>query len=522
MNQLFERLASNRDAVLSFPDGLSTPLAMALAELNSRDAEGNRSAASARLPLLGIPNTQWAFEIDQGAKIYQIRDSGQALIVLDDRGQVYRVNANTGKLIWKKSMGVPNQSASSSMSPLQDAPDAGVRKVRQLKTFGETFVLAFENELKAYSCEYGDLLWKAPLSEKRNGNLKPSNGATPSLEFDGEGNRVVLFDPLSNALVGIDASTGKWIWENTISSKTSKSDAYLVSTNTGISVRNGRVLVYGKESGIYDLETGELQWRFDGEDVRVFPVKLREQREDLSEEELVTLEQTKPKPVWTPAASNRKRQHMNYLSVSVDSDNDEIMSFVDYPGSLLAPAVDWANQRVVSGQAAHAVLSDEYLWLMDSRGVRLVSLNLPLASQQFELQGTFLGEFENHSWILGKNEVTHIDGSRGEMNSFPVRNLGGGLEGTLINGRVYVRGNGGVVVFNDISGKRISGANWDSAMIEYLSSLEGGGDRRYIWQGVVKTVAPGYPAYCHPMVDLVAGAKYYAVFEGNRIVAVSD
>ncbi|MDF1813692.1 MAG: PQQ-binding-like beta-propeller repeat protein [Verrucomicrobiales bacterium] len=516
VKQLALRLDTDPATLLSFPDGLTIPLASALAALDGTNKSRNSDAPKPKLPLLGLPKIDWGFEIEPGAGILQMEPSGKDLMVLDDRGNVYRVDSNSGKLLWKKNLGIPRLPTSKTAEAASvDAPiSAG--KVRQMITAGDRFLLSSGSELLAYDCKDAALLWKA--------SLPPSGGNTetnsiPDIQFTGENGTIVVFEPRTDILIGIDAATGKLLWENTISSS-EKPNSNLVSMNTGISVKNGRILVFGSNSAIYDLSTGDKLWSFSGEEVRVFPITLREQREDLSEEELVTLEQNKPRPVWAPIAPGSRRYNMSYLSP--EPEDGEIMSFLDYPGSLLAPAVDWAKHRQVTGENAHAHLADDFLWLMDSRGLRLVSINLPLASRQFEVAGTFLGEESQHAWVLNQTDLFHADGSTGSVRSYSVANLGGNITGTVVAGRVYIRGSGGVAVYNAISGKRISGANWDPGMITYLSDLPLSPPLKFSWQGIVKRTAPGYPAYCYPMCDLVAEGKYFSVFGGNRIVAVSD
>ena len=201
------------------------------------------------------------------------------------------------------------------------------------------------------------------------------------------------------------------------------------------------------------------------------------------------------------------------------------MSFLDYPGSLLAPAVNWARQRLDTGSISHAEISGSYLWLMDQSGLSQISLQLPLASKHFPVKGMFLGQSDNHAWVLNEDGLHHVDGLRGETRFHTVETLGGSREGIVEGGRVYLRGNRGVAVFNAISGKRISSASWDQNLTQYLANFPGknpGMKSTFSWPGIIKQIRPGFPSYCYPGGNEIAHGKLYTVFRGTRVVALSD
>ncbi|MDF1754964.1 MAG: PQQ-binding-like beta-propeller repeat protein [Verrucomicrobiales bacterium] len=521
VKQLQARLDVDQDVNLRFPDGLAIPLKAAMETIATPPKNNGLDGPSRELPLLGLPKILWGFEVDQGARVLRVREAANCLLVLDDRGQIYKVDPGTGKLVWKKYYGVSELPLSSAASQSVASPNASVRKVRQLIVTGGHFLLSFNRELRAYSCADGSLSWKAGLPPADE-TLESIGGALPAMQFDAEGDRIVIFDPYTNTLAGLDASTGKLIWETTTSTKASKTSHSLVSLNTGISVKNGRLLVYGKESGLFDLNTGDPLWSFTGKEVRVFPITLREQREDLSEEELVTLEQTKPKPVWIPLDKNSRRHHVSHLSKKKGIDDRQVMSFLNYPGSLLAPAVDWAKHRLITGESAHATLADDFLWLMDSRGLRMITLNLPIASQEFEVQGTFLGEESAHAWVLNEEGLVYINGTNGQTRTISTEPLGTHITGTVVEGRVYLRGSKGIVVYNATSGKEISDSTWDTAMLDYLETTSSDRIEDYTWQGTVKRAEAGYPAYCFPFSDVIRNKNYFTVFGSDCIVAIAD
>ena len=322
IKSLEERLAVNPSEILSFPDGLSIPLKVAIEQLDRGASFTGNPSPKKTLPLLGTPHLNWAFEIDEGAVIFEIDAASDSLFILDNWGQIYRVDQKTGKLKWKKSFGVPGLPSKTTLAASPDSPESSVRKTRRFSVSGDRFLLAFERELRAFSIENGEPIWIADFRGTDGvSDDEPAVGAPPEVVFQVAGDVVVVFDPVQDRLSGFHSGSGKLLWENrfTVSAKNEANGGgtahkeRLVSMNTGLSVRNGRVMVYGKHCGIFEAATGREMWRFNSEEVRVFPVILREQREDLSEEELVTLEQNNPPPVWIPVRPGSRRQNLNYL-----------------------------------------------------------------------------------------------------------------------------------------------------------------------------------------------------------------
>ena len=530
------RLSRKPKAVLSFPDGLETPLQVAVAQLEKGEVHaGAHSPEEANLPLLGQPRISWAFELNQGARLLDMTpdQKGEALLVLDNWGQVSRIDAKSGKLKWKKRFPLPNRPPIQSSSKEKGvSPYAFARRTPELPVAGEVFLLHSENELRAYLCDAGSLAWTSSLPGGPSDLIGESSGVVPQVEITAQGNRFFLFDPLTGLLAGIDAASGKRIWEKNVYPPANPEDRreFLFSMNTGLTADRDKVFVFGRRSAVYAAASGELIWNFSGSEFRVFPLTLREQREDLSEEELVTLEQIKPNPVWIPVDHKANPFHLDHLSSRTESEHDsQVMKFLNYPGTLLAPAAAWSHRRLAEGNTTAARLARNYLWLMDERGARRISLQLPFASKFFPVSGVFLGAAGDHAWILRESSLVHIDANRGIVGEADIRYLGPAPRGVLAGTRVYVRGNGGVAVFNALSGQRISGSNWDPAAVNYLArqfkdvpSHSEEAAAAYLWQGIVKRAAPGYPEQCVRVSDVILQGKYCTVFGDNRIVAVSD
>lgn len=516
---LESRASQSPDFILRFPDGLSLPILEAVAILKRDPAQSPPRGERPILPLLDQPEISWAFEVSPGATILDLDSVDKSVLVLDDRGVVYRVDAATGKLIWSESFGLSQLPLLDAIAPQDGAGRASmVRKVRGMIAFPDRFVLEFGTELKAFAVSDGSLQWKFALPSRKD-SIAATKGAYPGWQLARSGDRLIVHQPFTGQLLAVDRETGKLLWQT--STAQGEPNPNVVSMNSGLSVAGDLILAYGKQAGLYRLDSGKPVWSFQGEEALKFPVILREQREDLSEEELVTLKETRPERVWTPVSRQSRQNHLSYLDDTATE--SQVLSFVDYPGALLAPAAAWNRFRLATGEGAAGDLSGKHLWLMDPDGIRLISLDLPLASDYFKVTGTFVGASGSHAWILNRDQLIHIDGGEGVIRETTTSDLGTGAAATLVGGWIYVRGQSGVAVFNASTGKRIARSEWDDEMKRYLEEVDPpASGEQYTWQGMVRQKATGHPRFCYPILDTAANGRYLATFGGNRIVAITD
>lgn len=513
------RASESPETLLKFPDGLSLPILEAVEILKHDSSAPATQGDRPILPLLDQPVISWAFEAAPGATILDLDSVKKSVLALDDRGVVYRVDSATGKLVWRKSFGLSQLPLLDAIAPQNGEERASmVRQVRRMIAFPDSFVLEFGSELRAFAVSDGGPQWKFALPSPKD-STAATNGAYPGLQLARSGGRLIVHEPFTGQLLAIDRETGKLLWQT--ASASGKPNPNVVSMNSGLSVAGDLILVYGKESGLFRAENGKPVWSFQGDEALRFPVVLREQREDLSEEELVTLKETRPERVWTPVSRQSRQNHLSYLDGP--STENEILSFIDYPGALLAPAAAWNRFRLATGEGAAGRLSEKHLWLMDPGGIRLISLDLPLASDYFKVTGTFVGAISSHAWILDRDQLIHIDGGEGIVRETTVSDLGPDTAATLVGSWIYVRGQSGVAVFNASTGKRIAKSEWDEPMKSYLGdSTQQVSGEQYTWQGIVRRKASGHPRYCYRILDTAANGRYLATFGGNRIVAITD
>lgn len=511
IDQLKQQLATNPSQSLDFPDGLSIPLSEVIKQLNLTNQDDTEERSPAVLPLLDQPEISWAFELDSGVNLLRMRLLKDSIIALDDRGQVYRVDAASGKLIWKKSLGIPTTPKANSGGELSAINTS--RKARQMLAVEDNyFVLLFGDELRAYDTEAAEPIWKARIN-------KPQSPI--EFAYDSSSKQIIVFDSLAGWLSGFSSTTGKLSWEKELP-VSDKQSQKLTPLNTGLTVDNGRICVSGEFGGIYNAKTGNAQWSFGANQVRSFPVLLREQRDNLSDQEIATLEQIRGTSAWVPKHTNGEKTYLNHMTQGSEDFDTKVMSFLDHPGSLMAPAVEWSENRKRTGDIAHAELTGDSLWLMDNSGLKYISLELPLGARQYKVSGAWLGGTDGHAWVLGSESLYHVNVKKNLVSIYPINTLGTQVNGTIVGNWLYLRGSTGVAVYNVLSGKQIAGSMWPKEMVEYLNGVTDKPTAALAWQGCIKRSAPGFPTVCYPNSDLAAAGKYFTVLGGNRIVAISD
>ena len=521
-----------------FPDGLAlSPTAVAGLVTDSvvRPLSPLISGAES---LLQAPEMAWAFEVDPGTEILRSRAAGESIVVLDDRGQFYRVDAASGKLMWKENPGVPGEEMPevSFQNPgivTELKPVGKVKLVRDFLTDGELFFTAVENGIGAYTVDNCEMVWRTALRKSTSGSVyTPPVGAWPETRLALSGNLLVVFEPRRNQVSGFDSVSGKLQWNRELEEP--DDEPILFSLNSGLSVSEGKIFVYGLSTAVLDLKTGNDLWTFRESAANAFPITIREDK-NLSEESEVqlvstTLSDGDEDADWKRGNSGEAVtpdvKLIDYLNSRAGShggleavDPDRSMRFV-------APAVYWAQQRLRAGIPAMGELSDGFLWLMEDGGIRRVSLRLPLASSRLPAEGVFLGSTGNHAWFISKGKLVHVDFLQGETFSHPLATLGApeGLRGAVAGTRVVVRGTKGVRVLNSFSGRQIAEWPWPKELFDYLEQRDlmnenSNTDLSRIWQGNIRSGGPGQPSFCYSSEDIVGRGIYVTGFGGNSLVA---
>gem|GEM_PF-536475 len=559
-------LKSGKSGELSFPDGLSIASSSARDVALMDDFHGDQPETE-EIPLLAGPTMGWAFEVEAGAKILRFQAVSGSVLVLDDRGSVYRISTRTGKLIWKENLGISEQVVSvepgitSSREPdtlvfqnqIDPVPDSRItepdsrsvaRKVRPFVADDRSFYLTFGPEIRAYSINQCALLWRSRLPGGSATEAPISAGsAVPEINLAmGKGNKngiLAVSDPVTGRVGAIDRETGKMLWSKTLLRTREPADKgvlHLFSLNCGLSISGNQIFVFGRAPAVLNLHTGEEIWRFGNGQVSTFPVVLRKDRTesvDGSPDLPGILDTANKSEAWKHGNRGWPPQKrvllVDYLT-QADAGGDRAVSFLKYPFSLVAPAVDWARSRSVNGILADASLGDGYLWLMGNGGVRRVSLSLPIASGYFPVKGSFLGQTENHGWFLDAGKLNHADFRRNRSIGISLSNLGRSedLRGVLHGDQVVVSGERGLEIFHAETGRPVAAWGWPEELIDHLKKRGATGqsasqvETEFVWQGVIRKGEMNQVAYLYPVLDSVQGSDYFTVFKQRILVALRE
>jgi len=544
----FRQLVDRHElASVTFPDGLT--LSVDAAERFATAEAGERSSPEgvAGRFLLGEPTMQWAFEVDAGARIVRFVRSGERILALDDRGTVYAIDLDSGKLLWREFFGGGASGAarprprifldlpvSRAEGPAPDELPAVAKRARPIAATDEAFFLLLEDHVRAYASADGELLWSAPVDTPSPAPRQANgSGASAETRLVAHGGRLFAFHPASGLLLAIDAETGKWLWQNRIDGGEGAGapEGRLFSLNAGLDAADGLVFAYGRRAAVLDAATGATVWRFDGEPGSRFPLVLRKDRgegaDGNSEKPTAAKVVSRPsgKTSWQ-AGRGEEAPARRFLDF-VGSEATGVLPLtgpLEGEASLVGPAMHWARARLSSGTPALGAMGDGHLWLMREGRLRRVSARAPVASKELPAEGIFIGETGNHAWLLDDGYLRHVDFHRDRVSRLQVSDVGGvaSLRAELVGNQLVVSGGIGFKLVNALTGQVIGQGVWPDPMREHLRrrapELDRPGNPSSAWQGRIRRRGPGQPAYCLPVGSVVTRNRFVTIF-GERVLA---
>src|SRR5690606_23197699 len=113
----------------------------------------------------------------------------------------------------------------------------------------DRFFLTRDNEFCSLAVPDGTLLWSAPLAAPAAEPVAPRSGAShPETQFVVEGDKAVVFTPYIQQLTCFESASGKLLWTTQIGEAMVEEKSGVYSLNTGLTLREGHVFVYGRDS----------------------------------------------------------------------------------------------------------------------------------------------------------------------------------------------------------------------------------------------------------------------------------
>ncbi|MEM9282829.1 MAG: PQQ-binding-like beta-propeller repeat protein [Verrucomicrobiota bacterium] len=512
---------------VSFPDGLSLEVANAKAQ--SFEGELHLTGTLGAEDLLNEPRLVWVFELPAERQILEFHRSGSKILVLDDHGMVYGLDPESGKLLWKTSnlegrrpvaKGRPtwfNQSPLS-RNPASLINHSAIRTGNSLLPYADRFVVLLDGRVRCFSEDDAQLIWEAtlPFGAISGDNDDVFRGDLMDLE----GNQLVVFRPASQAAACISLDSGKLIWVSSAETTGEANPLFVNAVSSGLAVEGGRVFLYGKQTAVHDLETGEIVWRFRRQALTSFPVQLKKDRGV----ELVASQFEGD--LGDSLTVSRDLQH-RLIGLDV-LDPEQVMNSrlhieTSVSGSFVSPAVNWAAARGDEPEPAMAHLSGGYFWLARGNSLRRVSSTLPVGAVELPAKGVFLGQNDNHAWFLDEGNLIHVDYYRVESQSLEIGDLGPAvsIRAVFSDAQLLITGSLGFKLVNTKTGMVIQRGKWPSEILNYTDSrFAAEAEQRLIWQGRIARHGRQNVPYCRSVLDLIHDSHLFSAIDLRTLICV--
>ncbi|MEX0653618.1 MAG: PQQ-binding-like beta-propeller repeat protein [Phycisphaeraceae bacterium] len=260
LERLGERLAAQSetgDVLIALPDGMAISLsraaALARADYVAVMDEASASALSAAVPAdaqgpSGDAATRlgWALRTRQPVAAVGPAGDGRVLVTEHD-GSMTAVDGVSGKRLWRW-----EPERSQGWSPGQNMAMSRLLIARPaVDVEGGRVYVAGPQTLYAVSLESGELVWRTPLPDTTS-----DRHTVAGVRLAVHAGQVIVFDPQRGRLQWYDTTTGKLTRERRVL----PASDHATWQTSGMSVHDGRLLVYADEAALVDAETGAVAW----------------------------------------------------------------------------------------------------------------------------------------------------------------------------------------------------------------------------------------------------------------------
>ena len=522
-------------ADIAFPDGLVIGLKHARVLLTAAPAKAPAAQAAPATGPRGALRVRWAFDTDRKGTIVKVLPlDGARLLVADSTNRLYCVDAPTGKFLWARDGArpyVPQPDANGNYPGNSGRP---MTSPTIPVTDGARIFLPMNDVVECWSAEDGRLLWRAPTLRS------PVNAAGVQPAVFVHAGRLLLCDPAALSVASLDPASGKRLWQRDYPRRPSQFPLHAL--NSGASVSEGRVLMYGNGAVIVSAEDGELAWSFDASRVQSFPVSLAD---------------AAPPPM-APAYGGRgysrysrypQQQYQQYQIDYLQQRAQEQYNPYGYLQagqrlSLANSAAMWAGAGNDNGAQRFGFLAGPRLALFQAQiqSLRTVRLDLPFGGgAAFDYHGMFVGLASRRVCALGPGALTVWD--MDSDTSAPVSLIqlsestydpmtGGSpvspipLAAAVDASMIYVSGPGGIGVYHARSGQRVQKAEWPAGLAPAPGVLAPGAQQQqnesmqYLPQGRLRYSNNNNNTSLEPIASLVSGGVFYTPVTGTRLVAL--
>lgn len=513
---------------IAFPDGLIIGLGQARELLTAAPSPAKATAPADGDGPRGNLKAGWAFETDGRSPVARVLPLDKSrVIVIDNAGRLYCVDSSSGKLRWSQSGPRPAPPQRDDYSgylqyrpPVIPAIDAG------------RIYLPMGGDIECWSADDGRLLWRATDIVSGGG----VQGVLPTLFV--RAGQVLVCDGAQGRLVALDPQSGKMRWEREY--PRSKEAGPVYGLNSGASLSDGRLLLYGAATVVVSAATGDVLWSFDARRARTFPISLAAPG---------TTAVASPAP--TSMAYSRRSSWGGTPSqqfIAMDySMRRQSGSFV-YGGGMgqgqiafTNSAAAWATNTPHRSGTRFAVLQGNRMLLFSDQGMWSVRLDLPFTTAYLQANGTFLGSTADRAFLLSGEMITSVSLESGkwetiglspvermedpddESEEMPVavsrgvRNMRAAVGSSLI----YVSENDGISAWNPRTRQRVFQSTWPKSVAPKVTATQPE-QAQYTLHGRMRYNNNGQYSAIEPMTGLVTGGVFYVESEPGRLVALAN
>ncbi|MBS3764514.1 MAG: PQQ-binding-like beta-propeller repeat protein, partial [Planctomycetes bacterium] len=410
--------------MIRFPDGLTLGRKHARKLLGNSEKNDAKQTKPSTTHIDKPLRVKWAFESNSDSPITAIEPlSKNRILLCDSYGELTCLNSQTGKLIWQKTdllspaetfvkAATTVAKTNPSTVALRSGPTARriwrasshprdrALKLGPAKPVADDRGRIYFPRAGVFDCyeqSNGRFLWSAQVSP---GHVPTHAGKKqwPRVCLCPYGGKILAFDPATGVVAAFAASTGKLIWQRLPNEMTNAA----LPRHSGASLRNGKLLVYGLTTALFDADTGELLWTFEPDRVRSFPIELSSRQPSLDDVKQATGYRIYPSrgsfPSGPPVAIRRSSsQHSVYLNHMAQPRNWDFRSgHRFYP---VSPGAAWHGQlRRSSGHSL--ILADNNVLLFNSQGYSWhLPLEFPLVGETVRIHGACAGIAQNRAIV---------------------------------------------------------------------------------------------------------------------------
>lgn len=507
-------------ARIVFPDGLSVDLSSAKMILTRAYGKHDRDEIKpARGPLPPL-KVRWAFDTDTGHIFDVLPLQGGRVLVCDSGGNAACVDRETGKLHWEKAATVSQRQATFSPRHMfrsrgrfyhhgysQSYPSTDANG--PVEVGRDQVCLPTPSGVVCLQTATGELLWQmdhvVPVVDNGQG-VQFASGPLVRAGTD----QVYVFSPHTGIVSCLAADTGKIVWETPLD--TDEGGAFL---DSGLSLDGDHLLVYGRNTAVFDAQSGQILWTVETGKVREFPVQLTGVGQSLSSGSVLFR--------GAPYHSSASMPFLDYTQ----QNNGYAYADANQRFVLSSPVVQWARQ----GGVRRGVLNGGRLLLMGHNTMQVLQLELPLPAQSYSFNGTYLGIAGDRACFLQQQGLSLVDLEDGSSRQVVLQEFfPAGPENGCIDGlRVYISGDAGVACVNARTSDVLFTAPWPDVVLPVeempsdsmvVNNLHTQHSRNYLPGGRVQQQDGSGKSQYYQTVCAVREGVLYALQSPDRLVAL--